>query len=173
MVNIFWEECKDLSFYKHICNPENILHLNRKNVIYPHIANIVCKYLEKDEENFEKIKKKTHRKQENISICLFMSLPCDLQLWRGTELRNEFHLIFKDWKDKKKYSLKSIDSYFSKSVSSPPPAGAVQKSLLMTRILKTKNNWPRNKNKKKWKKKNKEKENVDVELLQKTKNLNE
>ena len=58
MVNMFWEECKDLSFYKHICNPENILHVNRKNVIYPHVANIVCKYLEKDEENFEKIKKK-------------------------------------------------------------------------------------------------------------------
>ena len=135
---------------------------------------ILCvNILRKTRRTLKKLKKKTHRKQENISICLFMCLPCDLQLWRGTELRNEFHLIFKDWKDKKKYSLTSIDSYFSKSVSSPPPAGAVQKSLLMTRILKTKNNWPRNKNKKKWKKKNKEKENVGAELLQKKKNLNE
>ena len=33
MINIFWEECNDASFYKHICKPENFLYLNGKNVI--------------------------------------------------------------------------------------------------------------------------------------------
>ena len=42
-----------------------------------------------------------------------------------------FHLKFKDWKDKNKYSQKSIEGYFSKSESSPqPPAGAIQKKLV-------------------------------------------
>ena len=44
------------------------------------------------------------------------------------DLRNEFHLKLKDWKDKKKYSQKSIESFYSKSEDSPPPLGAVQKT---------------------------------------------
>ena len=35
MINIFWEECNDASFYKHICKPENFLYLNGENVIDP------------------------------------------------------------------------------------------------------------------------------------------
>ena len=38
---------------------------------------------------------------------------------RGIKLRNNFHLKFKDRKDRKKYSQKSIESYFFKSESSP------------------------------------------------------
>ena len=44
--------------------------------------------------------------------------------------RNEFHLKFKDWKDKKKYSQNSVESYFPKSGNSPPPPGAVKKNLV-------------------------------------------
>ena len=55
---MYREECNDESFYKHICQPENFLYLNWKNVIYTHVADIVQKYLEENKENFEKIKKK-------------------------------------------------------------------------------------------------------------------
>ena len=34
------------------------MYLNSKNVIYPHVANFVWKYLEEDEENFDEIKNK-------------------------------------------------------------------------------------------------------------------
>ena len=69
MINIFWEEYNNVSFYKYICKPENFLYLNGKNVIDPHVADIVQKYLEKDEENFEKIKKKLIK---NKKIFLFV-----------------------------------------------------------------------------------------------------
>ena len=42
-------------------------------------------------------------------------------------MRNNFHLKFKEWKDRKKYSEKSIEGYFSKAQNSLPPAGAIQK----------------------------------------------
>ena len=41
MKTIFWEDCNEQSFYKHICHPENFLHLKRKNVIYPRVDDIV------------------------------------------------------------------------------------------------------------------------------------
>ena len=58
MIHMFWEECNEPSFYKHICKPDNFMYLTSKNVIYPLAADIVWKYLEEDEENFDKIKKK-------------------------------------------------------------------------------------------------------------------
>ena len=56
MINMFWEECNEPSFYKHICRPENLLYLNGKNVTYPQVAEIVWKYIEENQENFHKIK---------------------------------------------------------------------------------------------------------------------
>ena len=41
MINMFWEECNEPAFYKHISRAENFLNLNGKNVIYSHIAEIV------------------------------------------------------------------------------------------------------------------------------------
>ena len=41
-------------------------------------------------------------------------------------MRNKFHLKFKEWKDRKKYSQKSIEGYFSKVQKSPPLASAIQ-----------------------------------------------
>ena len=66
---------------------------------------------------------------------------------RGIDLRNNFHLKLKKGKDKKKYSQKSIDGYFSNSEWSPLLPGAVQKKLLRLKILKGKK-WQMNKSKK-------------------------
>ena len=35
-----------------------------------------------------------------------------------------------DWKDKKKYSQKSINSHFLKGENSPPPPCAIQKNFV-------------------------------------------
>lgn len=46
MIHMFWEECNESSFYKHLCKSDSFMYLNGKKVIYPHVANIVWKYLE-------------------------------------------------------------------------------------------------------------------------------
>ena len=45
-------------------------------------------------------------------------------------MRNNFHLKIKEWKDRKKYSQKSILAYFSKPQNSPPLECPVQKKLV-------------------------------------------
>ena len=64
MIHMFWEECNEPSFYKNICKPDNFMYLNGNNVIYPHLADIVWKYLEENEGNFDKIKKKVIEKKK-------------------------------------------------------------------------------------------------------------
>ena len=54
MVHMFWEDCNELSFYKRICNPENLMYLNDKNVIYSCVADIVWNYIKENEKNFDK-----------------------------------------------------------------------------------------------------------------------
>ena len=58
MIQMFWEECNEPNFYKHICQLDNFMYLNGKNVIHPDVAETVWKYIEKDETNFDKMKKK-------------------------------------------------------------------------------------------------------------------
>ena len=58
MIQMFWEECNEPSSYKHICHADNFMYLNGKNVIHLHVAEIVWKYIEKDETNFGKMKRK-------------------------------------------------------------------------------------------------------------------
>ena len=58
MISLLWEECSEPSFYKHICQPKNFLYLNAKNVINAKVAQIVMDYIEKDENNFDKLKSK-------------------------------------------------------------------------------------------------------------------
>ena len=51
IVYMFWEECIEKSFYKHICENENFMYLNGKNILYIKIAQMVLDYLNKDLQN--------------------------------------------------------------------------------------------------------------------------
>ena len=64
MINMFWEDCNESSFYKHICQPENFLHLNGINEIYPRVAEIVMSHIKADENNFGKLKRKLIENQK-------------------------------------------------------------------------------------------------------------
>ena len=172
---MFWEDCNESCFYKHICKPDNFLYLNSKNVIYLRVADIAWKYLEQDEQNFEKIRKKLI---ENTKVFQFVYSSVYPEIYsfvekRGIDLRNNFHLTFKEWKDKKKYSQKSIDGYFSKSEGSPPPPGAVQKKLVADEDLKGKKIGRRTKTKRDGRKKLKKKTTEAKNCSKKIRNLRE
>lgn len=51
MIQMFWEEC-------------NFIYLNGKNVIHLHVAEIVWKYIEEDEANIDKMKRKLLENQK-------------------------------------------------------------------------------------------------------------
>ena len=52
MIQMFWSECVDQSFYRHISKIENFMYLNDKNVLYLRVADIVWNHLEEDGERF-------------------------------------------------------------------------------------------------------------------------
>ena len=89
-------------------------------------------YIEADENNFGKLKRKLIKNQK-IFQYVYPSFYPEVYSFvekRGVDIRNNFHLKFKEWKDRKKYSPKSTDGFFSKPQSSRPPEGAEQKKLV-------------------------------------------
>ena len=62
IVYMFCEECVDQVFYRHICEKENFLYLNGKNVLYPKSAEIVWNYIEKNQNELSEVKKKPGKK---------------------------------------------------------------------------------------------------------------
>ena len=99
MINMFREDCNEPSFYKHICQPENFWYLNGKNVIYPRVAEIVINYIEADENNFNKLKRKLIKNQKIFQYVYISVYPEVYSLVEkiGVDMRNNFHLKFKEW----------------------------------------------------------------------------
>ena len=44
-------------FYKNFCKSKNFIYLNGENVLHPKTSKTIMKYIEEDEENYEKVKK--------------------------------------------------------------------------------------------------------------------
>lgn len=63
-INKFWEDCNECSLYKHACQPDNFLYLNEKNVIYLLVTEIVMNYIQANENNFNKLRRKLIENQK-------------------------------------------------------------------------------------------------------------
>ena len=57
IIYMLWDECIEKTFYKHICENDNFIYLNGKNVLYSKTAQIVLDYLNKDASNIVRLRK--------------------------------------------------------------------------------------------------------------------
>ena len=99
------DECIENTFYKHICENDNFIYLNGKNILYSTTAQIVLNYLNKDSSNIVRLRKCL---QNHMKTIQFVHLRCFPEIYslidkRGINLKSEFLLTFKLWKDKKKF----------------------------------------------------------------------
>ena len=91
------------TFYKYICENENFIYLNSKNIHYSKTAQIVLDYLNKDRKNIILLRRCL---QKHMKVIQFVYLRCFPEIYslidkRGINLKSEFLLTFKAWKDKK------------------------------------------------------------------------
>ena len=106
IIYMLWDECTEKTFYKHICENNNFIYLNGKNVLYSKTAQIVLDYLNKDASNIVRLRKCLQNHMKTIQFVYSRCFPEIYSLMdkRGTNLKSEFLLTFKLWKDKKKFS---------------------------------------------------------------------
>ena len=56
MIYMLWKECIPADFQKFICKEEHFLHLNGKNILCSKIAEIVQKFIDKNEKNYNQLR---------------------------------------------------------------------------------------------------------------------
>ena len=105
VIYMLWDECIEKTFYKHICEKDNFVYLNSKNVLYSKTAQIVLDYLSKDASNIVRLRKCLQNHMKTIQFVYSRCFPEIYSLIdkRGIDLKSEFLLPFKLWKDKKKF----------------------------------------------------------------------
>ena len=110
-IYMFWDECIEKSFYKHICENDNFVYLNGKNVLYTKTAKIVLDYLKKDISNIVHLRKCLQNHMKTIQFVYSRCLPEIYSLIdkHAINLKSEFLLVFKAWKDKKKFLTNSTN----------------------------------------------------------------
>ena len=105
IVYMLWDECIEKRFYKHICEKDNFTYLNSKT------AQIVLDYLNKDASNIARLRKCLQNHMKTIQFVYSRCFPEIYSLTdkRRINLKSEFLLTFKLWKDKKKFSMISTN----------------------------------------------------------------
>ena len=76
MIHMFWEDCNETSFYKHICKSSSI---KMSSILaWLTLCGNILKKMMKTLINL----RKSSWKKEITSVCLFQCLPWGLQLWQ-------------------------------------------------------------------------------------------
>ena len=115
IIYMLWKECMQNDFYKYVCTGENFLYINGKNVLYLKAAEIIWKFIQADEKNFNKLQNNVCQFKnmfEYVYSNVYPEVYCSTER-RGFDLRSTFHLVFKTYKAKKKFeqSGKNPENY--------------------------------------------------------------
>ena len=99
------DECTEKTFYKHICENDNFIYLKGKNVLCSKTAQIVLDFLNKDASNSVRLRRYLQNHMKTIQFAYSRCFPEIYSLIdkRVINLKSEFLLTFKLWKDKKKF----------------------------------------------------------------------
>ena len=70
IIYMLWDECIEKTFYKHICENDNFIYLNGKNVLCSKTAQVVLDYLNKDGSNIVQLRKCLQNHMKTISLSI-------------------------------------------------------------------------------------------------------
>ena len=104
VIYMLWKECMPPKFYKHICKEKNFLYLNGKNVLQPKVLEIINDFLQENENNYKELRNNLCSYRNIFQYMysnVFPEIYCSTEK-RGFDLKSNFHIIFKTYKDKKK-----------------------------------------------------------------------
>ena len=102
-----WKTCIPVYFYKFIRREEDFLYLNGKNILYPKIAEIFWKFINENENNCNQLRDNLCQFNEifhYVYSIVYPEIYCTAER-SGFDLKSTFQLVFKTYKDKKRWSI--------------------------------------------------------------------
>ena len=105
MIYMLWKEQIPTRFYRHICKEQNFLYLTRKNVLQPKVVEIITDFIKEDKNNYKQLRNNLSSQKsifQYVYSNVFPEIYCATEK-KGFDLKNIFHIIFKTYKDKKRW----------------------------------------------------------------------
>ena len=101
-VYMLWRECIPSEFYRYICEEKNFIYLNGQDVRQPGVLEIVDGFIDQGKQNLRMLQEHLARFKD---ICQYVYLHVFPEVYttsekRGFELKSNFHILFKAYRDK-------------------------------------------------------------------------
>ena len=103
MIYMLWKKCMPPRFYRHIYQGKNVLYLNGKNALQLKVVEIITDFVNENENNYKELRSNlsSHKNIfQYVYLNVFPEICCSTEK-RGFNLKSNFHIIFKTYKDKK------------------------------------------------------------------------
>ena len=102
MVYMLWRECIPSEFYRYICDEKNFIYLNGRDVGQPRVLKIVRGFTDQGKQNLRLIQKHLARFKDIFQYVYLLVFPevYTTSEKRGFNLKSNFHILFKEYRDK-------------------------------------------------------------------------
>ena len=102
MVHMIWRECIPVDFNRYICEESNFTYLSGRDVGHPGILKIVGKFIDQKKENLRLLQKYLARYKDIYQYVYSHVFPevYTTSEKRGFDLKSNFHILFKSYRDK-------------------------------------------------------------------------
>ena len=107
MIYMLWKDCIPHKFYQHVCEEKIFVYLNDKNVLQPKVVEIITYFMQESEENYKDLRNNLPSYKTIFQYVYSNDFPeiyCSTKR-RGFDLKSNFHIMFKTYKDKKKLEV--------------------------------------------------------------------
>ena len=102
MIYMLWRECIRVEYYKFIFEEKIFIYLNGKNVLQPTVLPIIVDFVERDEKNLRLLQNNLAQYKNFFQFVysnVYPEIYCATEK-RGFDLKSNFHILFKTYKDK-------------------------------------------------------------------------
>ena len=102
MIYMLWRECIPVEFYGYICQEENFKYLNGRDVTQAGVLKIVRRFIDQHRDNLHMLQKNLANYKDIFQYVYSHTFPdiYTMSEKRGIDLKNNFHILFKTYKDK-------------------------------------------------------------------------
>ena len=99
---MLWRECIPVEFYRYICQEDNFKYLKGQDVTQPGVLEIVGKFIDQHKDNLRMLQKNLANCKDIFQYVYSHRFPeiYTMSETRGIDLKSNFHILFKTYKDK-------------------------------------------------------------------------
>ena len=105
MIYMLWRECIPIEFYRYICQEDNFKYLNGRDISQPGVLQIVERFIDQDLNNLRLLQQNLANYKDIFQYVYSHTFPeiCSMSEKRGIDLKSNFHIMFKLYKDKQMF----------------------------------------------------------------------